>query len=349
MVRATRWPARRDERAGNARVTDREDGIDLLAGDASLTVDVERGGRLRSLQIAGEELLVQPDDPTDRSIQWGSFPMAPWAGRLRDGILDWDGERHQLRRTLGRHAIHGVVFDRPWVVERATATEVELSCALGPAGWPTGWRRPAADPAAARRCPARSGDRGRAVDARRLRLAPVVPAPPGRTPGCALTPPRSWSRAPDPDRRSDAVRGMTDLRRGPAIAGRRLDHAYVGARSPAVVAWPDLELTIEFAPPASASWSTRRRAGCAWSRRRPGRTPCRPTCDQRRGPASRSWRPVRASASRPGSGGGGSRRADPAADARSVSDADDPATARASPAATRRVRPRARRGDLGHA
>ena len=47
------------------------------------------------------------------------------------------------------------------------------------------------------------------------------------------------------------VRGMTDLRRGPAIAGRRLDHAYVDARSPAVVAWPDLELTIEFGPPAS--------------------------------------------------------------------------------------------------
>ena len=44
---------------------------------------------------------------------------------------------------------------------------------------------------------------------------------------------------------------MTDLRRGPAIAGRRLDHAYVGARSPAVITWPDLELAIEFAPPAS--------------------------------------------------------------------------------------------------
>src|SRR4029077_5743701 len=85
-----------------------------------------------------EELLVQPDDPADRSIRWGSFPMAPWAGRLRDGILDWEGERHQLRRTLGRHGIHGVVFDRPWVVEGANATDVELSCALGPAGWPLG-------------------------------------------------------------------------------------------------------------------------------------------------------------------------------------------------------------------
>src|SRR5207342_2659303 len=93
-VRATRWPAGTQRARQGSAVTDRAIGIDLASGDASLTVDVERGGRLRSLRIAGEELLVQPDDPTDRSIRWGSFPMAPWAGRLRDAILDWEGERH---------------------------------------------------------------------------------------------------------------------------------------------------------------------------------------------------------------------------------------------------------------
>ena len=232
-------------------MTDRATGIDLVAGDASLTVDAERGGRLRSLQIAGEELLVQPDDPADRSIRWGSFPMAPWAGRLRDGILDWEGERHQLRRTLGRHAIHGVVFDRPWVVERATATEVELSCALGPAGWPLGGivrqriqLRPdgvrlEAEIVAERSMPAAFGwhpwFRRRPADARLCVDAAEVLV--------------TRDLIPTGDRMP--VRGMTDLRRGPAIAGRRLDHAYVGARSPAVITWPDLELAIEFAPPAS--------------------------------------------------------------------------------------------------
>ena len=54
------------------------------------------------------------------------------------GCSNWKGQRHQLRQTLGRHAIHGVVHDRPWTVERATATDAELSCELEPAGWPLG-------------------------------------------------------------------------------------------------------------------------------------------------------------------------------------------------------------------
>jgi galactose mutarotase-like enzyme len=38
----------------------------------------------------------------------------------------------------------------------------------------------------------------------------------------------------------------TDLRDGPLLGRRRLDDAYVGARSPAVLRWPDLELRVEF-------------------------------------------------------------------------------------------------------
>ena len=46
-----------------------------------------------------------------------------------------------------------------------------------------------------------------------------------------------------------AVRAVTkyeDLRSGPALGDRRLDHVYVRAKSPALVRWPDLDLAIEF-------------------------------------------------------------------------------------------------------
>jgi aldose 1-epimerase len=136
-------------------------------------------------------------------------------------------------------------------VERATATDVELSCALGPAGWPLGGTvrqrirlrpdgvRLEAEIVAERSMPAAFGwhpwFRRRPVDARLCVDAAEVLV--------------TRDLIPTGDRMP--VRGMTDLRRGPAIAGRRLDHAYVGARSPAVITWPDLELAIEFAPPAS--------------------------------------------------------------------------------------------------
>ena len=46
-----------------------------------------------------------------------------------------------------------------------------------------------------------------------------------------------------------AVRGVSpveDLRSGPPLGDRRLDHVYVRTKSPAIVRWPDLELRIEY-------------------------------------------------------------------------------------------------------
>src|SRR5437870_3057839 len=37
-----------------------------------------------------------------------------------------------------------------------------------------------------------------------------------------------------------------DLRSGPALGRRRLDHVYVRAAGPALVRWPDLDLVIEY-------------------------------------------------------------------------------------------------------
>src|SRR4029078_4172584 len=45
-----------------------------------------------------------------------------------------------------------------------------------------------------------------------------------------------------------AVQGASDLRDGPRLGRRRLHPAYLDAGSPAVVTWPDLELTIAFEP-----------------------------------------------------------------------------------------------------
>ena len=53
----------------------------LLLGNADcrVRVDSAHGGRIASLRVYGEELLVGAgDDP----LAWGSYPLAPWAGRL---------------------------------------------------------------------------------------------------------------------------------------------------------------------------------------------------------------------------------------------------------------------------
>jgi galactose mutarotase-like enzyme len=107
----------------------------LRAGDARLAVDLAAGGRLASLTVGGLELLGRGGT---EAIDWGCFVMAPYAGRVRGGVLAFGGRRHRLPRTSRRHAIHGLTYDRSWtVVERRGAAEVTLHCPFDDR-WPFG-------------------------------------------------------------------------------------------------------------------------------------------------------------------------------------------------------------------
>jgi aldose 1-epimerase len=96
----------------------------LEAGDARLVVRLHDGGRLGSVTVGGRELLVggDPRDP----MSWGSYPMAPWAGRVNLGRFTFDGRTHQLPITMTPHAIHGVVYDRPWSVVGDDTIAIDL-------------------------------------------------------------------------------------------------------------------------------------------------------------------------------------------------------------------------------
>ena len=98
----------------------------LLLADAGcrVHVDAARGGRIASLRVCGEELLVGPcDDP----LAWGSYPLAPWAGRLRTGRFRFEGREYRLPCNCGPHAIHGTVFTRRWQIVAADTLRIELA------------------------------------------------------------------------------------------------------------------------------------------------------------------------------------------------------------------------------
>jgi aldose 1-epimerase len=96
----------------------------LEAGDARMVVLPRAGGRLGSVTIGGRELLVtgEPRDP----ISWGSYPMAPWAGRVNLGRFTFAGRTHQLPISMAPHAIHGVAYDRPWSVVGDDTIAIDL-------------------------------------------------------------------------------------------------------------------------------------------------------------------------------------------------------------------------------
>jgi aldose 1-epimerase len=108
------------------------DSVVLRAGNARLTVDRQQGGRIASLRIGEREVLVTEGWGP---INWGCYPMAPFAGRIRDGRFAFRGRDVQLPLNLPPHAIHGTVFERPWALASVTDDRLVLTIDLGPA-WP---------------------------------------------------------------------------------------------------------------------------------------------------------------------------------------------------------------------
>ena len=100
----------------------------LETGRTRLEVDPADGARLTSLIVHDHELLVTG---TGAGVGYGSFVMAPWAGRLRDGRVSADRRTLQLRREPDDgHALHGLVHSRPWTLTAADGHSAQLDLHL---------------------------------------------------------------------------------------------------------------------------------------------------------------------------------------------------------------------------
>lgn len=104
----------------------------LHAGNLEVVIEPAIGGRITSIKIQGFELLVTS---ATSHLDWGLYPMVPFAGRVRHGQFTFEETTFQLPANSGPHAIHGTVFDTPWNVDSLSDTQIALSTTTGPA-WP---------------------------------------------------------------------------------------------------------------------------------------------------------------------------------------------------------------------
>lgn len=214
----------------------------LSAPGVEMEVDLTTGGRLASLVVDGRELLVTEGYGP---IAWGSFPMVPFAGRVRDGRFTFRGRRYELPTEMPPHAIHGTVLDRRWdLVDDCT-----ISTDLGPS-WPFRGR-------------AVQGfglEAGRLTNRLELHADEPMPASIGWHPWFRRRPPTVAGEAPGPEPgaleleldagamlRRDATGIATKERIVPPPPGP-WDDCFTDLRRPPVLRWPGyLELTIQSA------------------------------------------------------------------------------------------------------
>lgn len=214
--------------------------ICLVALGASALIEPQRGGRLASLRVDGKELLDQGIAPDGQPTGFygGSFPMVPFAGFIPETRL------RQFGATMAPNVVggasHGLVYDRPWLVESVTHSAVTMRCDIAE-GWPVGGE--------VRQRFTLSGD------ALTMQLsfaaAEPVPAALGFHPWFR----RNLGSGPvqvliAPER----VRGFDQS----GLAGAHLaeppahpwDHFVTGVRTPPVLLWPELALTLEADTPS---------------------------------------------------------------------------------------------------
>jgi aldose 1-epimerase len=109
-------------------------GMELGDDRLQVTIDEACGGRVASIRVDGREVLVT-GSAGDHPMLWGSFPMVPWAGRVRDGRFLFAGSVVQLARNLPPHAIHGVGYLAAWDVVGPGSLALDLGTR-----WPFGGR-----------------------------------------------------------------------------------------------------------------------------------------------------------------------------------------------------------------
>ena len=72
--------------------------------------------------------IMRPTDESDydNASNTSSFVMLPWANRIRDGLLRYEGQSWQLKTASGEHARHGDVRKRAWQVVDSSETHITL-------------------------------------------------------------------------------------------------------------------------------------------------------------------------------------------------------------------------------
>jgi aldose 1-epimerase len=225
--------------------------IELRHGSAVARIDPADGARIVSLVISGVERILPKSAARAKApaLYWGCYPMVPWAGRIAGGRIPTPSGEVRLEANLPPSAIHGLGFDKAWEVIYEGDRAAAFACDLHGLGWPFG---------------------GRAQQS--LRLGPTSLDLELSVAGYTRTGPAGlgwhpWFTRPktgDIELRLEAaevlvvdkdlvptgevrpVSASEDLRAGPALAERRLDHVYVHAKGPATLRWPDLALDIEY-------------------------------------------------------------------------------------------------------
>jgi aldose 1-epimerase len=106
--------------------------LEIRHSGVTLAIDESDGGRAVSWKIDEHEIL---GVNSAHEIEYGMYPMAPWAGRIRENTFMWNEQAHSFPVNFDPWAIHGLVLSDEWAVVEREAHRIVLEREFG-AHWP---------------------------------------------------------------------------------------------------------------------------------------------------------------------------------------------------------------------
>jgi aldose 1-epimerase len=106
--------------------------IELAAGDARVALAPHLGGSIVAFEWQGRPVMrlsSQVALAAGKVRDTCCYPLVPYSNRIEAARLHFDGQVHELDRNFGDHphAIHGVGWQRPWLVAEAGASSARLT------------------------------------------------------------------------------------------------------------------------------------------------------------------------------------------------------------------------------
>lgn len=101
----------------------------LTAGGWRAILAPAVGGCVAALSHDGVDILRPAADGADDATQMACFPMAPYVGRIAEGLFRFEGVRHRLPPNFpyaAPHSLHGPSWQSPWRVEAANADRATM-------------------------------------------------------------------------------------------------------------------------------------------------------------------------------------------------------------------------------
>jgi aldose 1-epimerase len=114
--------------------------ISLVNGALRCELKPALGGCVAGLWFGAQQVLRSTPAAELQSVRAsGSYPLVPYSNRIGYRVLHWAGQDYELPQNFAPepHTIHGVGWERAWVVEESSATQAQLSYQhLADAAWP---------------------------------------------------------------------------------------------------------------------------------------------------------------------------------------------------------------------